>query len=53
MPKEQILDISWEAIIKISITIFALYLIYLTREVALWFFFGLATSVILDPAIIF
>jgi len=53
MSKEQVLDISWEAIIKIFITILALYFIYLTREVALWFFFGLATSVILDPAINF
>ena len=53
MEREQVLDISWEAIIKVSITILALYIVYLTREVALWFFFGLATSVILDPAVNF
>lgn len=53
MERGQILDISWETIIKVFIAIFIFYIIYLAREVALWFFFALAISVLLDPAINF
>ena len=53
MSQSQTLDISWEAIIKIFIAIFVLYMIYLARNIVLWFFFGLAISVLLDPAINF
>lgn len=53
MEREQTLDISWEAIMKIFIAIFVLYIIYLTRQIALWFFFGLAISILLEPAIKF
>jgi len=53
MEREQVLDISWEAIIKVFIAIFIFYLIYLARDIALWFFFGLAISLLLEPAINF
>ncbi|MCX6720796.1 MAG: AI-2E family transporter [Candidatus Staskawiczbacteria bacterium] len=53
MEKNQVLDISWETIAKIFIAIFVFYLIYLTRDIALWFFFALAISVLLTPAINF
>ena len=53
MDKEQVLDISWETIAKIFIAIFIFYFIYLTKEVALLFFFALAISVLLAPAIDF
>ncbi len=53
MEKDQVLDISWGTIVKIFITIFVFYFIYLTREIALWFFFALAISVLLNPAINF
>jgi predicted PurR-regulated permease PerM len=53
MEKEQALDISWETIAKIFIAIFVFYFIYLTKEIALWFFFALAMSVLLAPAINF
>lgn len=53
MEKEQVLDISWEAIMKIFAAIFILYIIYLTRQIALWFFFGLAISILFEPAIKF
>ncbi len=53
MEKGQTLDISWEAIIKVFIAIFVFYIIYLAREIALWFFFGLAISILLEPAINF
>ena len=53
MSQEQTLDISWETIIKVFIAVFIFYIIYLAREIALWFLFGLAISVLLEPAIIF
>ena len=53
MAIDQILDISWKTIFKIFIAIFIFYLIYLAREIALWFFFGLAISILLEPAINF
>ncbi|MCX6723859.1 MAG: AI-2E family transporter [Candidatus Staskawiczbacteria bacterium] len=53
MEKEQVLDVSWQTIAKIFLAIFVFYFIYLTKEIALWFFFALAISVLLAPAIDF
>lgn len=53
MERENTLDITWKTIIKVFIAIFAFYLIYLARDIALWFFFGLAISILLEPAINF
>ena len=53
MEKNQVLDISWETIAKIFVAIFIFYFIYLTRDIALWFFFAIAISVLLTPAINF
>jgi len=53
MNQEQTLSISWETIIKLFAAILILYLAYLGREVVLWFLFGLAISVLLEPAIVF
>lgn len=50
---EQILDISWKTIIKISIAGFILYAFYLAKDIVLWFFFALIISVLLEPAVIF
>lgn len=53
MEREQILDIRWRTIIKVFIAIFIFYIIYLARSIALWFFFALIISVLLEPAINF
>jgi predicted PurR-regulated permease PerM len=53
MEKEQVLDISWGTIAKVFIAAFFIYIIYLTKDIALWFFFALAISVLLTPAINF
>jgi len=53
MEKEQTLEISWATIAKIFAAIFIFYFIYLTKEIALWFSFALAMSVLLAPAINF
>jgi len=51
MSQEQTLSISWEAIFKVFVAIVLVYFIYLARDIALWFFFGLAISILLEPAI--
>lgn len=53
MSHEQVLDISWGAIGKIFLAGIVIYIIYLSKQIALWFFFGLAISVLLEPAINF
>jgi len=53
MEKEQTLDISWGAIVKAFIAIVVFYVIYLVRNIALWFFFALIISILLEPAINF
>lgn len=50
---EQTLDISWEAIIKVFVVGFILYILFLVRDIAIWFFFALIISILLDPAINF
>lgn len=51
MNSEQRIYLSWDAMIKAIIALFIVYLIYLVREIALWFLFGLAISILLEPAI--
>jgi len=53
MSQDQTLNISWDAIGKVFIAGLIVYAIYQAKEIALWFFFGLAISVLLEPAIKF
>jgi predicted PurR-regulated permease PerM len=53
MSQEQVLDISWGTIVKIFVAIIVFYIIYIAREIALWLFFAIAISVLLDPAVNF
>src|SRR3989338_4160467 len=50
---EKTLDVSWETIIKIFIATFIFYVIYLARDIAIWFFFALVISILLQPAVNF
>ena len=50
---EQSLDISWQAIIKVLITGFALYLLFVTRDIVIWFCFALIISLLVEPAVNF
>ncbi len=50
---EQTLDISWQTITKIFIAGFVLYILFLARDIVVWFFFALIISLLLDPAINF
>lgn len=50
---EQTLDISWKTIIKIFVAGFVFYILFLARDIVIWFFFALIISLLLDPAINF
>ncbi len=50
---EQTLDISWQTITKIFIAGFIFYILFLARDIVVWFFFALIISLLLDPAINF
>lgn len=53
MDEEKVLDISWGTIIKIAIAFFCFYIIYLIRDVLIWFVFAIIISVLFNPAIDF
>ena len=55
MNKENIntLDVSWQTIVKIFLAGFMLYILYLVRDVAVWFAFALIISLLVEPAINF
>jgi len=49
----RILDISWGTILKIGIAILAFYIVFLIRDLIVWFIFALIISVLFNPAIDF
>ncbi|MFC1663838.1 AI-2E family transporter [Patescibacteria group bacterium] len=53
MSEEKILDISWKTILRISIAAFCFYILYLTRDILVWFLFALIVSVLFNPVIDF
>lgn len=53
MNNEKFLDISWGTIFKIGIAGLLFYLIYLVKDILIWFAFALIISVLFTPAINF
>lgn len=53
MEQKGLLDISWETILKISLLVISLYLIYQVKEVLVWFLFAFIISILFEPAIVF
>jgi predicted PurR-regulated permease PerM len=49
----RVLDISWDTIIKIMFALATLYLIFLVRDILIWFIFALVISILFNPAINF
>lgn len=47
------LDISWKTVIKVFLAGFTFYIIFLARDIVLWFLFALIISILLEPAINF
>ncbi len=50
---EQRLDISWGTIIKVLAIGLTLYILYLVRDIVVWFCFALIISLLADPAVNF
>jgi len=53
MNNEKILDISWKTIFKIFVSVLCFYLIYLIRDILIWFIFATIISILFNPAIDF
>ena len=49
----QLLDISWGTIFKIALASLLFYIIFLVRDILVWFIFALIISVLFSPAIDF
>jgi len=47
------LDISWGTILKVAFGFLAFYVIYLVRDILIWFVFALIISILFNPAIVF
>ncbi|MDD2696729.1 MAG: AI-2E family transporter [Candidatus Pacebacteria bacterium] len=53
MNGDKVLDISWGTILKISFAFLIFYIVYLIRDILIWFIFALIISVLFNPAIKF
>lgn len=53
MNEEKILDISWATIWRLSIAFVVFYILYLIRDIIIWFVFALIISILFDPALNF
>ncbi|MDI6602869.1 MAG: AI-2E family transporter [Patescibacteria group bacterium] len=53
MNNEKVLDISWGTILKIALAFLGFYILYLIRDILVWFIFALIISLLFNPAIDF
>lgn len=51
MNSEKILDISWSSIIKISVAVIFFYILFLIRDLLIWFLFAFIVAILFNPAI--
>lgn len=51
--QQKTLDISWEAILKVSLVIICLYALFLIGDILIWFVFALIISILFNPIIDF
>jgi len=51
--QDRVLDISWGTILKIALAALCFYILYLIRDILIWFVFALIISVLFNPAIDF
>ena len=50
---DKVLDISWGSIFKIAITLVIFYILFLIKDILIWFIFAVIISILFDPAIKF
>jgi predicted PurR-regulated permease PerM len=53
MNDNRVLDISWEAILKITVAFLGLYVLFLIKDILVWVLFALVISILFNPAINF
>lgn len=53
MSSEKLLDISWGTILKIALASIIFYILYLVKNIIIWFIFALIISVLFNPAVEF
>lgn len=53
MNSERMLDISWTSILKVGIAALSFYILYLVRDILIWFIFALILSILFNPVIDF
>lgn len=53
MNQDRVIDISGNTILKIALTTVSLYIIYLIRDVLIWFIFAIIISILFNPVIDF
>jgi len=53
MNGDRVLDISWSTILKVSFALLCFYIIYLVRDILVWFIFALIISVLFNPGVTF
>ncbi len=51
--QNRILDISWGTIFKIAVAMISLYILFLIRDILIWFIFAIIISILFNPAIDF
>lgn len=51
MSENKIFDISWGTILKIAAAVIGFYILYLIRDLFIWFIFAVTISILFDPAI--
>lgn len=51
--QDRVLDISWASILKVGVAIFAFYMLFLVRDILIWFIFALIISILFNPVIDF
>ncbi len=51
--EHQTLDISLESMIRFFLVAFVIYILFLTHEIVIWFFFALILSLLVDPVVNF
>lgn len=50
---DNILDVSWKGILKVAIIVVCFYILFLIKDILVWFLFALIISILFNPAIDF
>ncbi len=53
MSNDRVLDLSWDTIFKITVSIIAFYILFQVKDIVIWFIFALIISILFNPGIDF